>query len=1067
MTFLDIDNNGLTDGVDSYQLFDNGLSIIVHNGNGRPISDDTSDSWNITQAQKDGDVFMVLLTGTNQQLGKYIVWTVDSSGSRISSTKWLFGKTMFQLGFNTLFNYDFNIAVQGVFDGNNDGLVDNVSGYQLFDSGSSVHLHDSNNNLYTTRTSDNWNAIEAVMVGDNFKVLLEGLNRQSGNYNILTTNSEGLRISDTGWRVGNWMNINSYDSIFTSEFKSTYQGVLDSNNDGLVDSVINYQLYNNGSSVLLHKGNGRFLSNSTTDLWNVTHSAKVNNNYRVLLTGLNAKTGLYNIWTTDSNGKFTSSTGWRTGNWLSINGFDSLFNVDLTNSTITELSTIRGESIDDFFGRAVAISSDGSRLAIGSSHDDNNGANSGRVVTYQWTGSNWQLLAPPIEGELAGDLHGYSLALSNDGNSLAIGSPLHNASARNNMYRRGRVKTYDWNGSSWVEFAEIYGERKDDQSGWSVDFSGDGQILAIGARMNDNPNGKNSGHVRVFSKQVNSWQQIGQDIDGEEYMDTSGTAISLSNDGTIIAIGAYLNDGNGYSNAQPGHVRVFEFSNSTWQQIGQDINGEAFGDFSGSYVDLSKDGKRLAIGALINDGNGNRSGHVRVYERDLSSDTWIQLGGDIDGQAAEDNFGRSPQFFNDGNNLIIGATRNDANGEDAGHAQIYRWDGTDWLQVGEDLTGSSAGDMVGFSIGISDDGSKIALGAPKPSSGAGFVKLFKASPSSLEEITDIDSDGLVDQGSNYRLFDSGFAIYLHRSNGKPISNSTSATWNVTNAAKVGDEFFVLLTGVNSQSGKYKVLITDQHGLITQDLGWKVDNWMNENGYDSIFGVNFSGAFSGAVDANGDGLVDGSVSYHLFDSGVGVPLHNHNGRMLSDETTNTWDVIESVKIGNTFNVLLKGTTSQHGRYKVLQTDANGLISSETGWKVGAWMSNSSYSSVFSSSFLDSLTGVADLDNDGLVDSQSNYLLYHSGSAVFLHDSQGRSLSDRSSVSWNATKSVFGDNVFKVLLTGLNSKAGEFLVYSADSTGLIASSTGFKNGDWLQQNSYETIFNIDFNNDQLIS
>ena len=276
-----------------------------------------------------------------------------------------------------------------------------------------------------------------------------------------------------------------------------------------------------------------------------------------------------------------------------------------------------------------------------------------------------------------------------------------------------------------------------------------------------------------------------------------------------------------------------------------------------------------------------------------------------------------------------------------------------------------------------------------------------------------------------------------------------------------------MTGDNSRSGKYKVWTTNQNGLVIDDTGWKVNNWMNENGYNSIFGIDFSGNISGAVDANGDGLVDGSAPYQLFDSGVGVSLHNRNGRTLSDDSSDTWDLIESVKVDSNFYVLLKGTSSQYGRYKVIRTDSNGMISSETGWKVGAWMSNSSYSSIFSSSFVDSLTGAADLDNNGLVDSQSIYQLFNSGSAVLLHDSQGRSLSERSSVSWEATKSIFGDSVFKVLLTGSNSKAGKFLVYSTDSTGLITSSTGFKDGNWMQQNSYETLFNLDLNDDLLIN
>jgi hypothetical protein len=53
---------------------------------------------------------------------------------------------------------------------------------------------------------------------------------------------------------------------------------------------------------------------------------------------------------------------------------------------------------------------------------------------------------------------------------------------------------------------------------------------------------------------------------------------------------------------------------SDWSQIGNDIDGEAAGDRSGSSVSLSSDGQTVAIGALSNDGNGDASGHVRVYD---------------------------------------------------------------------------------------------------------------------------------------------------------------------------------------------------------------------------------------------------------------------------------------------------------------------------------------------------------------------------------------------------------------------------------------------------------------------
>ena len=72
--------------------------------------------------------------------------------------------------------------------------------------------------------------------------------------------------------------------------------------------------------------------------------------------------------------------------------------------------------------------------------------------------------------------------------------------------------------------------------------------------------------------------QIGDDIDGEDTGDFSGYSVSLSNDGTIIAIGAIGNTENGYSS---GHVRVYSFDSTSWVQIGDDIDGEAADDGSG------------------------------------------------------------------------------------------------------------------------------------------------------------------------------------------------------------------------------------------------------------------------------------------------------------------------------------------------------------------------------------------------------------------------------------------------------------------------------------------------------
>ena len=113
---------------------------------------------------------------------------------------------------------------------------------------------------------------------------------------------------------------------------------------------------------------------------------------------------------------------------------------------------------------------------------------------------------------------------------------------------------------------------------------------------------------------------MGQDIDGEVKYDQSGYSVSLSSDGTIVASGAITNNENGtYS----GHVRVYEYDVNTisWSQLGQDIDGEAAFDYSGHSVSLSSDGTIVAISSYYNNGTANNSGHVRVYEYYLNNNS--------------------------------------------------------------------------------------------------------------------------------------------------------------------------------------------------------------------------------------------------------------------------------------------------------------------------------------------------------------------------------------------------------------------------------------------------------------
>ena len=166
--------------------------------------------------------------------------------------------------------------------------------------------------------------------------------------------------------------------------------------------------------------------------------------------------------------------------------------------------------------------------------------------------------------------------------------------------------------------------------------------------------------------------QLGSDIDGEAAGDKSAQyGISQSSDGSIVAIGAWENDGNGTSS---GHVRVYEYDTS-WVQLGADIDGEAAGDYSGAAVSLSSDGDIVAIGAAGNKDNGTLfgtgAGHVRVYE--YNSGSWSQLGADIDGEAAGDQSGHTVALSSDADTVIVscGAGSNNGNGAYSGHVRVY------------------------------------------------------------------------------------------------------------------------------------------------------------------------------------------------------------------------------------------------------------------------------------------------------------------------------------------------------------------------------------------------------------
>ena len=104
--------------------------------------------------------------------------------------------------------------------------------------------------------------------------------------------------------------------------------------------------------------------------------------------------------------------------------------------------------------------------------------------------------------------------------------------------------------------------------------------------------------------------QVGADIDGEAADDQSGWSVAMNAVGDTVIIGAPYNDGNG---DYAGQARVFTLTDGVWVQVGADIDGEAAGDYSGRSVAMNSSGYAVTIGAPGNDGNGDGSGHARVF----------------------------------------------------------------------------------------------------------------------------------------------------------------------------------------------------------------------------------------------------------------------------------------------------------------------------------------------------------------------------------------------------------------------------------------------------------------------
>ena len=338
---------------------------------------------------------------------------------------------------------------------------------------------------------------------------------------------------------------------------------------------------------------------------------------------------------------------------------------------------IDGESSGDISGNAVSFSDDGQIVAIAALGNGGINASIGHARVYKWDDENdlWTQMGQDIDGEAEGDEFGVSIALSGDGTTVAIGSIYNDYTGEvDDPVSYGHVRVFRWNNTSeiWEQMStDINGENPFDRSGQAVSLSLNGNILAISTPFHDGSQ-SDIGIVKTYEWDDNNdtWNALGSGITGITKNERIGSSLSLSDDGLTIAIGSRYSSPNGTSS---GKTQIYYWDNGSndWAQKGVDINGEASIDVSGVSVSLSADGNHIAIGAYGNDNYATDAGHLRVFEWNDSGNSWVQKGESINGVNEDDQFGLSVSLSANGTIVAGGAFLNDGVGNKAGHTRVF------------------------------------------------------------------------------------------------------------------------------------------------------------------------------------------------------------------------------------------------------------------------------------------------------------------------------------------------------------------------------------------------------------
>ncbi|EDM45628.1 hypothetical protein SCB49_07462 [unidentified eubacterium SCB49] len=358
----------------------------------------------------------------------------------------------------------------------------------------------------------------------------------------------------------------------------------------------------------------------------------------------------------------------------------------------------------------------------------------GRVQAFDLINGLWEPIGQELIYEELGDQFGRSFEFNDQGNILVISASEFEG---NNGFNSGRVQVFELIDNIWIQMgSDIIGDGNN--AGWSVDINGAGNRIVLSYRA-DNFTVENSGTVRVFDFVNEDWVQVGNDMHGKVMNDEFfGDKVVLSDDGNTVAARS-RNVENPAD--QKGAVYVFELSDTEdeWVAKGQFFEGEFQSDFLGSGLALNDDGSTLAIGAPGVDLNGfNEPGQLKAYSYNITLDLWEQIGDEFIGDSNVDFTGSSVNFNNEGNVLIFSSPFFPNLGP--GEVRLFENINNQWIQLGETIIGETEDTNLSI-VALNGEGNTFIVGAPGSddngvNSETGSVRVFTDNLLSTQEFLD-------------------------------------------------------------------------------------------------------------------------------------------------------------------------------------------------------------------------------------------------------------------------------------------------------------------------------------------